>query len=271
MVELNLALADLNARVTHANAAPAIPPIYNGSLGRVDIAKPVDYTDDWGKVHIDAGRYCLAGTIRYYLWLAQDKPVAQTALTQDHLNKSLKWVARAIAKDRILTIMHHSGIVQVHRANDMAPAVSDAIISDRLVNELYGLLTADEVMDALVAIEGRYVLFAFVACAAHRAMFNDHSWFTREMRNPKSLTYKLCAIAAEDKDSFASWMRECGHDILHHIASGALENMAMALVGKEEPHASFAAAPPAAGGGAGHALAALSDARWNRRPRYACL
>lgn len=240
---MRVLISELNAAVA-ANASPPIPGPYNGTLGTVDMAKPVDYSSDWGKVCVVSNNFSLKETLRYYIWLAQEKPAANRTLIQDDVDKVLPALRRAIARERIYTIFKRSGVRPEFRASDIAPVVATGGVNDTVLKELYGLLTGSETADIGIAEEGRHVLLSLMANAIHRSQHNSHSWFTKEMNNPNSLTYKACAVAAEGTVAFAAFMRKEGHDINHHLTDRCLDKMALALVGKEEPHALIPPAPP---------------------------
>lgn len=231
----DILLATVTAAVAAATASPAIPGPYNGSLGLVDMAKPVDYTTDYGKVVLTNNNYSLRGTMKYYIYLAQGKPAAATAVTQEHLDVAVPWLRKAIARERIYTVLHRAKVPISFRANDVVPAVTVAQggTEDRVVDELYRILTNGELMDAKIAKEGRDILLSIIANAIHRKQNNGHSWFTRSMSDPSSLTAKACAVAAENSHEFAAFMRSYGHDINHHLTDDALHEIAMVLVGKD--------------------------------------
>jgi hypothetical protein len=245
-------LATLQGRIAHANASAAFPTPYNGTLGAVDMSKPVDYVEDMGKVVLRAANYDLKATMKYLIWVVQGKPALADApaLTQDDIDKLHVPFLQAIARERIYTVMNKAQVLPTFRSSDTVTldATANYYQNDRAMNEIYALYTGTAEKDSAVATEGQFMLLSIVANAIHREQNKGHNWFTDKTDQKGTLTFKACAVAGIDTAKFMAWMKLHGHDVNHHLPDSKLNDMALALTGKEE--ATARSRVPAAGAGA---------------------
>jgi hypothetical protein len=204
---------------------------WNGSVGNVNLAKPRDYTGDFGKICATQNNFNMPETLCYLLWVIQGKPARAVALTQEHINTAVPHYRRMIARYRIYKIFKDAGVDFVYRQSDLIGTdyTGAAAKPGNATRELYTLLTAEGVMEEKLAEQGRMVLLSLVANAIHREQHADHSWFTDEMKNPRSPTTKILTIAGADKDKFKTYMEECGHDGNHHLDFVTISTLAKVL------------------------------------------
>jgi len=237
----------LNAAVTASTAksTKVAPTGWNGSLGTVDMAKPVDYTGDWGKIVTTASGENLdaSATMRYYVWLVQNKPAtnAPVALSQENVTRLIPHVRQLIARFRIYKLFHLTGKTIEFRKSDVLDAsvipddgdTSKAGSRRRIVLELYGILTETEEMEQKIAEIAHMTLLETLGGAIHRDLFDDHTWFTKDMDQPRAPTSKILQIAGRKKVEFKQHMKKNGHDKPHHIATKSLRMMAE-IIGQEK-------------------------------------
>lgn len=216
-----------------ANAAGAVPTDWNGALGNVNLAKPRDYTGDFGKVCITGGHYDLRQTLVRIIWLVQRQPNDRPNVTQDHLNAAIPHFRNAIATYRIYQMFTMCGVVITYRASDVAAHVGDRARQDAVSKELYALLIAPGVMEDKLAEVGRLKLLSIVSNAIHREQNADHSWFTDEMHNKRSPTAKCMTVAGADYNKLKDYMTLYGHDINHHLPYNVIAAMARILCGAD--------------------------------------
>jgi len=237
MSTYNLAAAALTAAVTAATAS-GVGNDWNGLLGTVDLAKPLDYTSDEGKICFDASNvYQLGNTLAYLAYVCADKPADdtafQTAMGDGFTARYWPLAAEAIARYRIYRLFHLANLTPEFRAVDKAawPAGSTEVVdlASRVGAEVYAIATGDIQAEVSIAGYGRHVLMSIVAVAMHRKQFEGHSWFTDAMSQASSPTMKICGIAGMGKQKFVAYMKARGHDGNHHLSDSCIHKFAMVI------------------------------------------
>jgi len=233
-------LAD--ARTNNTVIAPA-PSDWNGSIGAVDLAKPVDYTNDWGKLirmDTDPNNWSLRGTLAYYIWLAQEKHIVGVnddviPLTAEQITKIVPYARILIARYRVYRLAGNADLAFAYRAADMRPANHVPVRSQHNIaaDHLYMALTAAGDMEALIADAARMVMFQAIANGIHREQNDGHEWFSTAMTNATSPTSKTLGVAGRDKERFKTHMAVHGHNSGHHLAGRSLDMLAKMLAGTD--------------------------------------
>jgi len=232
----------LTALATHTAArtlGDAAPSDWNGDIGNVDLAKPVDYTTDWGKLiktAKGAAHFSLRATIIYYIWLAQDKPLVTTGndlppITTEQITKVVPYVRLLIARYRVYRLVAATNMAFTYREADMLATTTVPTTSRHVdaASYLYQTLIVAGEMENLIADSGRMVMMQIVANAIHREQNEGHEWFTTDMGNASSPTAKALGVAGRDKARFKTHMATHGHDNGHHLSSITLDTVARLL------------------------------------------
>jgi hypothetical protein len=227
MTAPGISLAELATAAARpaATEAPAVAADWNGTLGKVDLAKPSDYTGDFGKLITVRDNLSLADTLEYYMWLCQDKPKVDTPVTQDHLDRFIPFAREIIARYRIYKIFHHAGKAPTFRKSDTLDVGFCPVVAkkNREVREIVAMLTTEGAMEDEIAKVGRNILYSFPANGIHREQHDLHNWFTEEMKNPRSPTSKALGVAGRNKEEFRVFMEGRGHDGNHHLPDEMLD------------------------------------------------
>jgi len=227
--------------ITAGTPATAAPSDWNGSIGAVDLAKPVDYTTEWGKLikmDNDPTHWSLRATLVYYIWLAQDKHIvaagnALLPLTPEQITKIVPYARILIGRYRVYRLATNADLDFTYRAADLLPATEIPLTSQHTLaaDHIYQALVATGDMEALIADAARMVMFQVIANAIHREQNDGHEWFGTAMTNSTSPTSKTLGVAGRDKEKFKTHMSTHGHDSGHHLADLTLDGLAKMLAG----------------------------------------
>jgi hypothetical protein len=213
-----------------------IPSDWNGSAGTVDLSRPSDHTGDFGKICATGGNLNLKDTMEYLLWIAQGKPTAKTAVTQDHVEEAIPHMRNMIARYRIYKIFHASGVSTQLRDSDVFEHsdIPLSAVQEDVACVMHTILTNTADAEDRIAEAGQLLLYSIVANAIHREQHNGNSWLSEELTNRRSPTFKVLQVAGRLRDKFRDYMLAYGHDGNHHLSDAAIDEQAKVLSGFDE-------------------------------------
>lgn len=250
-----------------AIAAPAVANPHNGTGFGVDFRKPSDYIGADAKIVLNGDRFDLEATMVYQLWVLLGRPtaVAECDMSEETTSKTYWNMCRLIARSNLYaTAIACGDIIAFRRSDTITPAIDNAVAARlaRHIRRIYSHIASDGDARSDVGNQGQLTLWSFVVNAAHRRMFEDHSFYSDEARDPKSVQSKLFSVAGRNKKAFAAWMMEGAraHDDNHHLSTVSLHNLAMAVAGKSSARAS--PARPESSPGAGDAVPAVGNVNY---------
>lgn len=223
----------VNAAAAAPGGAPEAPRGYNGTIGVVNMAKPIDYTSDRGKIILnpDTNQYDMRLNLAYQLWLVQGKPEVAREPTAAEMEMFWPRFGRIVCRSRYYSVMHASAVLIQFRHSDVIPVPAVAREGLEFVDALYSVVSENEALEAHIAGEGQNVLFSFVANGLHRKQNDGHSFFTDNIAEGKTNnnTFRTLSVAGASKATFKIYMREAGHDDNHHLTDESLHSICFGL------------------------------------------
>ena len=243
MDSLSNNLADIS--MDDATGAENIYMSHNGTMGTIDLAKPVDHVGERGKVVITNTVYTADLNGAYQLWRICGSPDAFAMPTASQLDEWWPVYSAVYCRALLYGVAYYVGYLDTDRttfvptiplqfrATDQFPAdgIKDRKLWVRFVRKFHGKIVGNEATKHRLAESGPDLLLSIVANAIHREQNSGHNWFTEKARDKRSVTGKTLPVAGASVDLFSNYMMTHGHDGNHHLSHESLAALASALCG----------------------------------------
>jgi len=225
-----------------------VPTGLNGLFGKPDLARPVDRIDAANKIVVDeGGSFDIVGTIAYALMEKQGFPSADAQLSTsgEAIRGVMDKISIRMSQHVLLSAVgvFRADVQLSSRPSDYVTSViaagmphwAEALDAARKV---VAYADADDAFRDVLFEMSKNTVLCLAANAIHREQHDGHNWFSSRSEDTRTLTGRTVAIAAGDREGFASFMRDWGHDLWHFLSHDSLRAIANLIMGEDnEPNA----------------------------------
>jgi len=240
------------AGVLEADAGDAMAPAgYNGAEARVDLAQPLTHVSKANMlVFTDGNQVHLGHSWAWCIYAAQGFPVAATAVTPGHMEtagsrlKDIAIIHSTLAFMSHITVNGVALIQDVRTDDGLSQVQADTLFAQNgpgapclvAANQLWAHLDGNGQARVRFYAESKMCIMLLCMNQMHRELCELHQWYTNAAIDPKSQTGRCTAMAGAAKEEFMTYVaiKNRGHDTWHFLGNTSLENVAYAIVGKQD-------------------------------------
>lgn len=240
-------------RLAQAKALRA-PEDFNGSVGHVDLANPVERIGELFKLVVSRAKAESKGALRSksinlrltmarIIWVTAGMPAdgEHDKINQQSFSVAVPNLGRLISMFELIRVASASKLSPKYRRSDVVRASVYRTMTkansamDRaltLADKYFGLYCSDPDIRASCLRESKMVILLPLANAIHRQKSDLHNLRTLDLQKPGTVAHRVMAIAGAAKDEFRAFCAEVGHDLFHWMTDETLYDLVDMLTGQ---------------------------------------